>query len=86
MTVHHFKLLVSAITIIAMILGCDKAEQGSTNGGAEGEGELTKLKGVTLTLEKINATTAYFTGVVKQMTPDLMRIGKKPIRECWMQG
>lgn len=72
MTVHHFKLLVSAITIIAMILGCDKAEQGSTNGGAEGEGELTKLKGVTLTLEKINATTAYFTGVVKQMTPDLI--------------
>lgn len=72
MTVRNFKLLLSAITILAMILGCDKAEQGSANGGATGEGELTKLKGVTLTLEKINATTAYFTGVVKQMTPDLI--------------
>ena len=72
MRTFGFKLLVNVIAILAMILSCDKVEQGGTNGGATGEGELTKLKGVTLTLEKINATTAYFTGVVKQMTPDLI--------------
>lgn len=61
-------ILMFWLSLSFAIISCDKPEPDAP----EDEGETSKLKGVTLTLEKINATTAYFTGVVKQMTPDLI--------------
>ena len=86
--VRNLKLLASVAVILAMTVSCDKPdvvtpnenqeqndnnnESGNTNGGTEGEGESIKLKGVTLTIEEINVNNVYFTGEVKQMTPDII--------------
>ena len=64
--VHCIIMLLIAFSM--GVMSCEKPEADVP----EGEGTTSKLKGVTLTLEKVNATTAYFTGVVKQMTPDMV--------------
>lgn len=64
--VHCIIMLLIAFSM--GVMSCEKPEADVP----EGEGTTSKLKGVTLTLEKVNATTAYFTGVVKQMTPDMI--------------
>ncbi|MBO5074560.1 MAG: hypothetical protein J6C35_04530 [Bacteroidales bacterium] len=64
-------------TVLAIILltfasllwvSCEKPEPDSPYG----EGETSKLKGVTLTLKKVTATKAIFDGTVKDLTPDLI--------------
>lgn len=63
---------VFAIILLAFAsllwVSCEKPEPDSP----DGEGETSKLKGVTLTLKKVTATTALFEGTVKDLTPDLI--------------
>ena len=63
---------VFAIILLAFAsllwVSCEKPEPDSP----DGEGETSKLKGVTLTLKKVTATTALVEGTVKDLTPDLI--------------
>lgn len=63
---------VFAIILLAFAsllwVSCEKPEPDSP----DGEGETSKLKGVTLTLKKVTATKAIFDGTVKDLTPDLI--------------
>lgn len=68
MFMRNLKLLASLVVISTMIVSCEKPEPDSP----DGEGETSKLKGVTLTLKKVTATTALFEGTVKDLTPDLI--------------
>lgn len=65
---RNLKLLASLVVISMMIVSCEKPEPDSP----DGEGETSKLKGVTLTLKKVTATKAIFDGTVKDLTPDLI--------------
>ena len=68
MFMRNLKLLASLVVISTMIVSCEKPEPDSP----DGEGETSKLKGVTLTLKKVTATKAIFDGTVKDLTPDLI--------------
>lgn len=65
---RNIKLLASIVAVLAMIVSCGKSEPDAP----EDEGETTKLKGVSMTLNKVTATKALFEGSIKEMTPDLI--------------
>jgi len=59
------------MVISASVLSCEKPNLADPNGNPQGEGETEKVGSMTITLEKVTATTAYFKAYTKKTAPDL---------------
>ena len=65
----YLKLLMMVIS--ASVIACEKPDLADPNGNSQGEGETEKVGSMTITLEKVTATTAYFKAYTKKTAPDL---------------
>ena len=59
------------MVISASVIACEKPDLADPNGNSQGEGETEKVGSMTITLEKVTATTAYFKAYTKKTAPDL---------------
>lgn len=65
------KVYFIIIAVMTSMTACEKPDLADSNGNPQGEGETEKVGSMTITLEKVTATTAYFKAYTKKTAPDL---------------
>ena len=59
------------MVISASVLSCEKPDLADSNGSSQGEGETEKVGSMTITLEMVTRTKAYFKAYTQKTAPDL---------------